>query len=259
MLGPVIQYLRCSEPVTSVKKRMMFDSIPMELRGSAKVPGMLFLGSDGCLCKARNESDEVYRVSAAVVPKRLTRLVLIQYHDSEVGAHLGRHKTLGAIRAKYWWPSIEQDVRQHVKLCKGCMLAKLTAQNKHGFQLGMTVRGAFEDCHVDSYGPFPATACGFRYAITCVEAVTGYGIAFFVADLDRYLVATGFYHHWIAKFGAPKRVISDRGTEYANSFWSSMLELCGIKGRLVSTYNPRANSKTERGRRTIRPALAIAL
>ena len=72
-------------------------------------------------------------------------------------------------------------------------------------------------------------------------------------------MATGFYHHWIAKFGALKRVISDRGTEYANSFWSSMLELCGIKGRLVSTYNPRANSKTERGRRTIRPALAIAL
>ena len=37
-LGPIIRFLQCTEPLTSVKKTGLLEKVPFELRGSAKVP-----------------------------------------------------------------------------------------------------------------------------------------------------------------------------------------------------------------------------
>ena len=46
------------------------------------------------------------------------RAVLSQYHDECSSAHLGFKKTLGKIKANFYWPGLQKDVKLYVAGCK---------------------------------------------------------------------------------------------------------------------------------------------
>lgn len=57
-----------------------------------------------------------------VVPASLKAIVLAGVHD-EAG-HQGQQRTLYLTRKRFCWAGLERDVREHVKLCKWCVLSK---------------------------------------------------------------------------------------------------------------------------------------
>ena len=59
-----------------------------------------------------------------VVPYSERRNVLEQYHDEKTSGHLGIKKTLSKIRAKYYWPGLQRDVRMYIAGCELCSKRK---------------------------------------------------------------------------------------------------------------------------------------
>ena len=57
-----------------------------------------------------------------VVPSSLKAVVLDGVHD-EAG-HQGQQRTLCLTRQRFFWAGLEKDVREHVKICKRCVLSK---------------------------------------------------------------------------------------------------------------------------------------
>lgn len=41
----------------------------------------------------------------------LRGLLLRELHDTALGGHLGRRKLEALVRRRFWWPTIERDVR----------------------------------------------------------------------------------------------------------------------------------------------------
>lgn len=245
VLGPVTEYV--GKPSGE-----LLEKVDFKVRGTAK--SGQFEMVDGTLMR-KNRDDEVARTSQIAVPGKMKKLVLAQYHEG--AAHLGRRKTLEAIARKYWWVNMEQDVRKHVKGCAICNRVKQSAKGTKGFQVGMRPRRFMETVHIDGYGPFVASANGYRYALTIVEPISGYVVVCFLAQMDKVAAAMAFFHNWIARFGSPRVVVADRGSEFMNAFFRSMLKLCGIGERFISTYNPRANSAAERPHRVFRTCITI--
>ena len=57
----------------------------------------------------------------------MRRTILLLYHDSEtMGGHPSPKDTLAKVSSKFWWPSLEADVRHWCRICQVCKLTKPT-------------------------------------------------------------------------------------------------------------------------------------
>ena len=59
-----------------------------------------------------------------VLPKLLHPEVLKMLHDQH--GHQGVERTVSLIRARYYWPKCEAEVREYIGQCERCILAKRT-------------------------------------------------------------------------------------------------------------------------------------
>ena len=64
-------------------------------------------------------------------------------------------------------------------------------------------------------------------------------------------------HHWIAKFGVPDDITSDRGTPFTSNLWTNLAQRLGITAHHTTSYNPEANGMVERMHRTLKAALML--
>ena len=60
---------------------------------------------------------------------------------------------------------------------------------------------------------------------------------------------------WIARFGLPDHITSDRGTAFTSTLWTSIADLLGITIHHTTSYNPEANGMVERFHRSLKSAL----
>jgi Integrase core domain. len=51
---------------------------------------------------------------------------------------------------------------------------------------------------------------------------------------------------WIAFFGLPETIISDRGTQFELGVWPEFTNLLGIKPKTTTAYHPQFNGLVER-------------
>jgi transposase InsO family protein len=64
---------------------------------------------------------------------------------------------------------------------------------------------------------------------------------------------------WIARFGLPATITTDRGTQFTSGMWSNALRRHGIQHVLTSAYHPQLNGLEERFHRRLKEALKACL
>jgi hypothetical protein len=67
---------------------------------------------------------------------------------------------------------------------------------------------------------------------------------------DRKLTAKTlvdlYLSHVFSKWGKPKSIISDRGSEFTSKFWKEFTTLLDIKSRFSTAYHPQTDGQMER-------------
>ncbi len=61
------------------------------------------------------------------VPTSLRTSLLGSLHASPGSGHPGSQRTLSLLQARYWWPSMAQDVSQYVRGCSVCAISNSTS------------------------------------------------------------------------------------------------------------------------------------
>jgi transposase InsO family protein len=78
------------------------------------------------------------------------------------------------------------------------------------------------------------------------------GIA--AADVAEAFVAT-----WVARFGVPAFITSDRGVQFASALWAATMRKLGIKHLMTTAFHPQSNGLVERAHRRLKEALKARL
>ena len=78
-----------------------------------------------------------------------------------------------------------------------------------------------------------------------VDAFTHYVALNPVPQCKAYYAYTALYEHWIAKFGLPKILVTDNGTEFINNEIITLCHLYSIKHKPSTSHAPWTNGLVE--------------
>jgi IS30 family transposase len=95
----------------------------------------------------------------------------------------------------------------------------------------------FSHVHLDLVGPLPATKEGFTHLLTVVDRSTRWAEALPLRATAAADCAEVFIAGWVARYGVPAAVTSDRGMQFASVFWAAMSSRLGIKHKLTTAFH----------------------
>uniref|UniRef100_A0A5S6QBJ1 Integrase catalytic domain-containing protein n=1 Tax=Trichuris muris TaxID=70415 RepID=A0A5S6QBJ1_TRIMR len=78
-------------------------------------------------------------------------------------------------------------------------------------------------------------------------------------DTSSLSCGRAFIAQWVARFGVPVNISSDRGAQFTSGLWSAMAQLLGMNLHRTTSYHPQANGLVERFHRHLKSALMARL
>ncbi|GJR33401.1 reverse transcriptase domain-containing protein [Tanacetum coccineum] len=127
------------------------------------------------------------------------------------GANLTAKKVFDA---GFFWPSIYKDAHELVKNCDSCQRQGKISQRDEMPQNSIQVCEIFDVWGIDFMGPFPSSR-GNKYILVAVDYLSKWVEAKALPTNDARVVCK-FLKSLFARFGAPRAIISDRGTHFCN-------------------------------------------
>ena len=187
-----------------------------------------------------------------LIPPQQRRQVFAQVHEL---AHAGTRATTRLLNNKFVWPGLARDVKEWCRECVACQRAKVTSQPTTTVTKMEIPQRRFSHVHVDLVGPMPISRAGHRYLLTMIDRSTRWFEAVPLGDMTAELVLDTFVATWVARFGVPERVTTDRGTQFTSSLWSAWCVSLNVQHITTTAFHPQANGMVERLHRQIKDAL----
>ena len=195
--------------------------------------------------------------SQLVVPQSMKYEILSNVHNHVAGAHFGVHKTFQKLKQRYWWPSMFKDVEHWCKSCVDCAMKKSPRNTKRAPLLPLPVEGAFDRVAVDVLGPFKPFSRQNRYIVVFSDYLTRWCEAFPVPSVEAFVIARLLVDEIIARHGAPRVLLSDRGTNFLSRLVAEVCKIFQIQKVNTSSYHPQTDGLVERFNSTLGQSLSM--
>lgn len=191
-----------------------------------------------------------------IAPASLHHALITAFHDR--AGHGSTNRTLGLLRARYYWPDMSRQVHEHVMECHECTLAANTSSRPRqptGPTLG---HYPFDVLYADIVD----MARTHDY-----DAATGAGaskLVVFVDSLSRWVEAIPvhrsptssqildiFSEHVLSRHGAPRRIVTDSGSNLASRLCDTILQKTGVNLAPSAAEHHEAVGVVERVQQTL--------
>ncbi|GJR86359.1 reverse transcriptase domain-containing protein [Tanacetum coccineum] len=136
--------------------------------------------------------------------------ILEACHNGPTGGHHGANLTAKKILdSGFFWPTIYKDAHEFVK-----------------------------------NWPVPVFKMGNKYILVAVDYLSKWVEAKALPTNDARVVCK-FLKSLFARFGAPRAIISDRGTHFCNDQFAKVMQKYGVTHRLSTAYHPQTSGQVE--------------
>jgi len=184
-----------------------------------------------------------------VVPEdvSLRTEIIRSTHSSPHAGHPGIDKTYELVHRNFFWDSLRADVSTFVRSCPACQQTKTFPSRPQGsLQPLPPPSSPWEEITADLIVELPLSN-GYDAVFVVVDRFTKR--AHFVPTFTS-LAASGaaklFRDHVWTQHGWPKKIVSDRGQQFAAKFTLELNKLLGIQTALSTAYHPQTDGQTER-------------
>ena len=94
-------------------------------------------------------------------------------------------------------------------------------------------------------GPLPTARGGCKYAIVVVDYFTKWAEGRELAQITSSKVQYFTWDNIICRFGVPRQIIIDSGTQFTSEEFVQFCKLLGIRKNFIAVDHPQANRQVE--------------
>ena len=193
------------------------------------------------------------------VPISVRKSIFHNLHDI---SHPGIRGTSKLIKARYFWPFMDKTIKQWCSECVFCQESKINKHVHSSVQNFDLPSDRFQTIHIDIVGPLPSVrnrnnmySSPYKYLLTMIDRATRWLEVYPLSDITAKNVALAFVEGWVARFGVPLHVITDRGTQFESELFSELSNIVGFSRLRTTAYHPQCNGLIERAHRTFKTAI----
>ena len=194
---------------------------------------------------------ETEGVLAFIIPVAQRRMALNGVHQDV--SHQGQQWTLALTQERFWWPMMAEDCQAIVRGCPRCQVFE-----------GEVPRAPL--CPIRVYAPLQLVHLNYtsiestmelnkppvvKSVLVMTDHFTRYALAVVTKDQMAKTVAKVFYKHFIAVFGAPAKLLSDRGANFMSALVEELCCAFGIQKCRTMAYHAQYNGQVEHFHQTL--------
>ncbi|WVZ63496.1 hypothetical protein U9M48_013123 [Paspalum notatum var. saurae] len=178
----------------------------------------------------------------------IKKLILSEAHDTAYSIHPGSTKMYHDLKERFWWYGMKRAVAEYVAVCDTCQCVKAEHQRPAGLLQPLKIpEWKWEEISMDFIVGLPRTQKGYNSIWVVVDRLTK--VAHFIPVNTTYSgarLAELYISRIVCLHGVPKRIISDRGSQFTSHFWEQLHDSLDSKLRFSTAYHPQTDGQTER-------------
>ena len=237
---PVLEYLRGG---------------PVPERGPLKYGNMDLI--DGCIyINTITPTGET--IAQMVIPKVLRWQAIRKAHDHVMAGHQGWQRTLQRLKTLYYFPGMQQAVRDYVAGCQTCQEIRGQVYGRSPLAHQPDPTGPFDRISADLLiitTAKPTVRNRYTCCLTVIDHYTRYCILVPLTDRKKDLCARTMVERVFMPFGPPNTIQLDHGVEFFNRTLQDLCLTLDIKMNFTIIRRPQSNGIIERTHRVIREML----
>ncbi|WVZ97229.1 hypothetical protein U9M48_042779 [Paspalum notatum var. saurae] len=210
-----------AEPILEqeIRKHQKYDEKLQEIRELLKLGKAPHFREDEQICVPNVDS--------------IRKLILSEAHDTAYSIHPGSTKMYYDLKERFLWYGMkhavaEQNIRDPLQPLK-------------------VPEWKWEEITMDFIVGLPRTQKGYNSIWVVVDRLTK--VAHFIPVYTTYSgakLAELYISKIVCLHGVPKRIISNRGSQFTSRFWEQLHDSLDTKLRFSTAYHPQTDGQTER-------------
>ena len=206
---------------------------------------------DRVLCRIWEEESGARVSYQIILPRDLRDTALKAHHDHTTASHRGINKTLAALRSCYYWPGLTRQVKRWVRICHECGAKKNWGRKRRSPLKQHVVGVPMERLAMDILGPLPLTPRGNRFVLVVTDYFTKWTESYAIPNQEAVTVAEKLVGEFVCRFGVPRELPSDQGTNFESKVMAELCKLWDIEKARTSPLHPQSDGQVERYNRTL--------
>nr|ABA98151.1 retrotransposon protein, putative, Ty3-gypsy subclass [Oryza sativa Japonica Group] len=180
--------------------------------------------------------------------KELKDTIMKEAHETLYSIHPGSIKMYQDLKQQFWWASMRREIEEYVALCDVCQRVKAEHQKPAGLLQPLKIpEWKWEEIGMDFITGLPRTSAGHDSIWVVVDRLTK--LAHFIPVKTTYTgnkLAELYMARVVCLHGVPKKIVSDRGSQFTSKFWQKLQVEMGTRLNFSTAYHPQTDGQTER-------------
>ena len=162
------------------------------------------------------------------MPKIAGQEILTMAHNSPIGGHFGREKTLQTIRGRMDWQGVVRDLNRMWAACPNFQMAKPASTTKAILQPLLEIKESLARLAKDIVGPLKHTKKGNKYLPVIMDYATKWPEAFSLRNtltetvVERLVEVT-------TRLGVSHQLLTDNWSNFVSKVMQMFCTVTGIK------------------------------
>ncbi|WVZ80470.1 hypothetical protein U9M48_027941 [Paspalum notatum var. saurae] len=176
------------------------------------------------------------------------KLILSEAHDTAYSIQPDSTKMYYDLKERFLWYGMKRAVAEYVAICDTCQRVKAEHQRPAGLLQSLKVpEWKWEEITMDFIVGLPRTQKGYNSIWVVIDRLIK--VAHFIPVNTTYSgakLAELYISRIVCLHGVPKRIISDRGSQFTSRFWKQLHDSLDTKLRFSTAYHSQTDGQIER-------------